>query len=179
MVYAAIRPSFGLNYSTQSATHILVVTEGDTIDGVFTVLESWKGNIKPGETIMVPELAAFNSESSREINYSWNFVKKDKDPNQITYVTGKRMILFLKKSSTLVKISSDSEKNARYKENITWLTTSWGHDDMKTSVIWIEKDKAYIFYQVKNPGPSILVSYNHSEEQIKKQILQIIDNQIK
>ncbi len=45
---AAIRPSFYLDYSVWKATHIVLATEGDSIDGRLRVIESWKGNLEAG-----------------------------------------------------------------------------------------------------------------------------------
>ena len=44
---AEIQPSFSLDGCSWLATHVVVVTEGDRIDGKVTVLESWKGNLEP------------------------------------------------------------------------------------------------------------------------------------
>src|SRR6185369_10112108 len=90
---AGIRPSFGLEGNTWNATHIVVVTEGKTIDGIFRVLESWKGDLNPGDTIKVPELASFKAESSRTVSDPW-YQKPGTNPGLV--VTGDRMVLFLK-----------------------------------------------------------------------------------
>src|SRR5206468_844470 len=64
---AAIRPSFHLDTCSWRATHVVVVSEGETIDGAVTVLESWVGDLRPGDTLAVPELAAFAPEKARAI----------------------------------------------------------------------------------------------------------------
>jgi len=63
--------------------------EGDKIDGKLTVLESWRGDLRPGEFISIPELASFKSPSSREIKTGMFDVKSD-EPKR--YVTGSQMI---------------------------------------------------------------------------------------
>jgi hypothetical protein len=45
---AGIRPSFNLQNCSWHATHVVVATEGEKIDGVLKVLESWKGDLAPG-----------------------------------------------------------------------------------------------------------------------------------
>src|SRR5580658_2628 len=65
---AGTRPSFYLDACAWDATHIVVVTEGERTDGQVSVLESWKGDLKPGDNITVPELAAFEPQSSRIID---------------------------------------------------------------------------------------------------------------
>ena len=53
---AGIRPSFNLDYCTWQATHIVIATEGDEIDGTLTVVDSWKGDLRPGEAVSIPDL---------------------------------------------------------------------------------------------------------------------------
>lgn len=60
-----------------------MVTEGEKIDGIFEVLETWKGELKPGETITIPEMAEFESRDARGID-KWNWLKKEKrSPNTL------------------------------------------------------------------------------------------------
>lgn len=80
-VVAGIRPSFSPEGCSWRASDIVVVTEGSQIDGKFQVLETWKGDLKPGETISVPELAQFKEKDARLI-----FPKSQTDKPQ--YVSG-------------------------------------------------------------------------------------------
>lgn len=50
---AGIRPSFGQESCSWYATHIVVVSEGDKIDGNVEVLESWKGDLKKGDRMSI------------------------------------------------------------------------------------------------------------------------------
>lgn len=93
-VIAAIRPSFSFADSTWNATDIIVATEGGAIDGKLQVLEVWKGNLRMGNNIVVPELAAFAPKTKRTV--TWIRVKNP----PLIYVTGSRLILFLKRSTT-------------------------------------------------------------------------------
>lgn len=105
-IYAGIRPSFGLNHCAWHATHIVVASEGDEIDGRLTVLESWKGDLQPGELVSIPQLASFKSQPSREVKTSPLGLAIERSMNYITpkeYVTGSRMILFLKKGISCQK----------------------------------------------------------------------------
>jgi hypothetical protein len=54
-VFGGFRPSFGLEYPAWNATNIALV-EITPQDGDFIVLESWKGNLKAGEHVIVPQL---------------------------------------------------------------------------------------------------------------------------
>ena len=54
-LHAALRPSFNVDGCSWNATHVVLVqtTAGE---GVVPVVESWKGDLKPGDAIEVPEL---------------------------------------------------------------------------------------------------------------------------
>jgi hypothetical protein len=54
-VDASIRPSFRLDHCSWNATHIVLV-QTTLKDGVFSVVESWKGDLKPVDSVEVPEL---------------------------------------------------------------------------------------------------------------------------
>lgn len=134
---AAELPSFNLPDCAWHATHVVVGTEGEQIDGRCTVIESWKGNLKSGATVFIPELASFKPESTHTID-SW-FTRQV--PSSSRYVTGKRMVLFLKRAD-----GASGKWQPANREN-----------DMKVSVVWVEQGNTYAFVQVQNPGPSILV----------------------
>src|ERR1700675_1677595 len=54
-VDADIRPSFSLDGCSWRATHIVLV-QTTPEDGVFSVVESWKGDLKPGDSLNLLEL---------------------------------------------------------------------------------------------------------------------------
>jgi len=157
--YAGIRPSFGLDHCTWHATHIVVATEGDKIDGRLTILESWRGDLRPGEVISVPELASFKSQSSREIKTGPFAIKSD-EPKR--YVTGSRMILFLKKKAGAPETSTNRENKSQTSDQ--WEPAS--REGINVSVLWIEGDQSFAFIQLMNPGDSILTYYRGSEKEI-------------
>jgi hypothetical protein len=150
MLRAEIRPSFYVDAVSWDATHVIVATEGEAIDGTLTVLESWKGELQPGETVTVPALAAFRTEESRRVSKGWS------SGEPLLFVTGKRMILFL------------TRKDGRW---------SGADDDdlMKTAVVWIERGAAYAFTQLMIPGDSELVAHEpeRSEPRIAKRFAEI------
>jgi hypothetical protein len=90
-VLGEIQPSFHLDPCAWNATAIVVVTEGEAIDGKVDVLESWKGNLRRGEQITLAELAGFAPEASRSIAKGWH----RNDETVPAFVTCSRMILFL------------------------------------------------------------------------------------
>jgi len=142
---AGIRPSFYLDYSVWKATHIVLATEGDRIDGRFEVIESWKGDLEPGARVRVPELAVFADEGSRRIGTAGDRAAR--------HVTGARMVLFLVRP----ELPGDGARHGA--KPSAWLPASYaGYGGFEVSVAWIEDGTAYAFVQVMNPGPSVLIS---------------------
>ncbi|HSS20197.1 MAG TPA: POTRA domain-containing protein [Pyrinomonadaceae bacterium] len=164
---AGIRPSFSVDVSTWRATHIVVVTEGKTIDGEFTVIESWKGDLTAGDTIKIPELASFKDASARTLGVSWWSHDNDKDKKRLV-VTGNRMVLFLKEDQN----GKALERAPAPTLSLHWKTSDFYHD-WSTSAVWIEETKVYGFIQVMNPGPSILISLSQTESELKNEVLGI------
>ncbi|MCD6051618.1 MAG: hypothetical protein K0Q55_3027, partial [Verrucomicrobia bacterium] len=74
---AGIRPSFRLESSAWRATDIVVVTEGDLIDGNLDVLETWKGTLSPGAVLSLKELGKFATEESRTVKPPWRRSKEE------------------------------------------------------------------------------------------------------
>jgi len=172
---AGIRPSFSPEGCSWRATDIVVVTEGSQIDGDFTVIETWKGDLKPGETISVPELGQFKEKDARLI-YSgpWS----DKEDAQPRYVSGERMILFLRDAR---KAKNDPEDDDRQKGTSEtgdprWKSTNFMGTEMKYSTAWIENGKVYCFIQIMNPGDSVLVSLG-PETELKTEVDCVVSTQ--
>ena len=91
--WAGLAATFHLEWSCWYSSDVVVVDEGETIDGRVKVLEVWRGPLQSGHEIFIPELAAYSSQSSRQINP--NFLSPDQLPSP-PWVTGRRMILFLR-----------------------------------------------------------------------------------
>jgi len=153
-VSGGIRPSFSLDYCSWNATHIVVATEGDEIDGNFTVLESLKGDLNYSETVFIQELAAFKSESLRQVK-EWYSEKTLTSK----YVSGGKLILFLKKNPNSKEI---------------WQSANL-FGDFTVSVVWIEDTETFAFIQTINPGSSILVEYGQTETGIRNEIYEITE----
>src|SRR5215469_3006835 len=96
--FGEIRPSFIQDHCIWNATHIIVVTEGDKIDGIVEVTESWRGDLKVGASVTIPGLAEFAPDDKRVIRKGIHATfDKDEPAMKVTHVSGKRMILFLRK----------------------------------------------------------------------------------
>ena len=174
---AGIRPSFSPEGCSWRATDIVVVTEGSQIDGNFKVLETWKGDLKPGETISVPELAQFKEKEARAL-YPGPWVEKEGD-GKPRYVSGARMILFLRDAN---KPQEDPDDDAwRTDESDVspsrWMPTNPMGTEMKYSTAWIENGKVYCFVQIMNPGDPVIISAGR-ETELKTQVDCVVSTQM-
>lgn len=166
--FCGIRPSFGLDYSSWHASHIVLVTT--TTDGsTFEVLESWKGDLKSGERIVIPQLHPTpNAIQISLYPKSWEEAVggglNEVIPKQLP---GSRMILFLQ-SGEDIPTKNGTEKTARH---------SWKPADlfgeMKTSVLWIDGSQVYCFIQLMNPGPSVLLECPISEQKVRDRVIEV------
>lgn len=168
---AGIRPSFYAEECSWQATDIVVVTEGKKIDGIFEVLETWKGDLKPGETIAIPEMAEFESKDARLID-KWNWLEKEKQPPE--YVTGERMILFLRDAK---KVPEDPDQSKEVKRSSRWISANSMGNEMKYSTVWVEKGKVNWFVQQINPGPSLLSEIKMTEAELKTDVFSVLNTQ--
>jgi hypothetical protein len=153
-VDAGFRPSFSLDGCSWLATHIVLVQT--TLEGgIFSVVESWKGDLKPGDSLDLPELRP--NKDAVEISSSQKpkgFGSEDAQgvseqiPRQ---AVGSRMILFLKKrKDDGVAVPSAGNAGGTQWEPVP---TFGG---MKVSALWIDGRKGFCFRQWMNPEPSAL-----------------------
>jgi hypothetical protein len=149
----AIIPSFYADGAAWGATHIVVADEGATIDGLFTVLESWLGALKPGTKLHVPAFAAFAPADMRTIYESFTPSKT------LPPVTGRRMLLFLRHAGA----SEDPQAVATWKP-----ASAWG--GMEISACWCERTQCYGMIQTINPGPLRLVPLQTTEAELKARV---------
>lgn len=161
---AAIQPYFHLDSCSWDATHIVVVSEGDKIDGNVEVLESWKGELKKGDRISIRELAAFAPEKEREI--SNRVFERDKKKVLPASVTCSRMVLFL--------IRKQEKPVADKPAETKWLPAGGEWGGIKVSTAWIEKDMVFAFAQEINPGPSLLFDWGMNECELKCRVEELV-----
>lgn len=173
-VFAGIRPSFSPEGCSWRATDIVVVTEGSEIDGNFKVLETWKGDLTPGQTISIAELAQFKEKDARSI-YSGS---KEGD-GQLQYISGERMILFLRDANKPHDDSEDDDSETGESDTNTsrWKPTNPMGTEMKYSTAWIENGKVYCFVQIMNPGDPVIVSAG-TETELKTEVDCVVSTQI-
>jgi hypothetical protein len=169
-VFAGIRPSFALDYCAWHATHVVLV-EVTPQDGVFSVVESWKGELQSGEPISVPELkpvpgAVAISHYPRRTDFFAPDATgiSEQIPRQ---PPGSRMVLFLRKEEV-----SQASAPTTTRSGEKWRPADF-LDEMKASVVWIDGGQLYSFLQVMNPGPSILVLRDMSPQEMNDRVAEI------
>jgi len=115
---AGIRPSFDLDRCSWNATHIvLVLTTAN--EGVFSVVESWKGDLTPGESLELSELKPNENAvpiSSYPKPAGFDLQDRMGISEQIPrQPVGSRMILFLKEQKV-----SDAGTSAKWGPASAW-----------------------------------------------------------
>ena len=165
-VFAWVQPSFGGHACTWDATHIVVVTEGEKIDGVVEVLESWKGDLKKGDVITVPQLAAFAPKEKRLIAEK---LFQDERPGRLTHVTCSRIVLFLIK---------EEETDGAGALKVKWLPANLYWKKMDVSMLWVEQKQVYGFWQQENPGPSELIPFGKTEGKLHEDVANLVKIQV-
>lgn len=165
---AKVHEKINVEACAKIATDIVIATEGDSIDGQLIVLETLKGSLQAGEYLVVPELAIFSSKESRVIEDLPLMTIRPVDlPKKEEYVTGSRMILFLRKNPT----AWDGENKFPTGGRPLWL----GIDDQGfyQSAIWIEDNRTFAFYDMNSTNGKIiskrgtLADFECSEELLK------------
>jgi hypothetical protein len=167
-VAAGIRPSFSIDYSSWHATDIALVEATDK-PAVFRVIESWKGQLQPGETIDVPELRPAVEAVSLSSYPQATFLNPHEElTEQIpAQLCGARMVVFLRndgKSESASPMTPGSHRG--------WKPVEMSQE-MKASVIWIDGEQLYVFRQLTNPGPSVLVRWDVTLNQAKERAMEI------
>lgn len=138
--FGGIMPSFDRENGAWHATHIVVADGGDDHDGEFKVIESWKGDLKAGQQLSIPELAIFADPATRKI--SERYGRREDDTRKV--VTGRKMVLFLVESDEREQWHS-AMMHFEHRHHIDF------------SVVWVEDQDTYAIKQPISPGPNVIV----------------------
>ncbi len=163
------------------ATHVVVLAGEEKTNGRFTVLESWKGDLKPGDRITIPEIAQMAPVGSRTIYAcDWKDGYKPRTTKP-THVSFARIVACLRKTDLVVG-PAPSKKEGRSRESERWSAASgYAPDDVRLSIAWIEDGTCYGFVE-GNGGDFLLAPVTDwwskkddihilKEEDLKKQML--------
>jgi hypothetical protein len=163
-----IEPAFHTETAAWNATHVVLAGEGDEIDGRLKVHESWKGDLKPGDEIEVPELKKFQPDEARKIDRRFT-ITKEKPEALAEMVTCQRMVLFLVRGEA-----------ADGKESPAWRPAMTVGDrplPMAVSVAWLEGEEALAIQQVMNPGPAVLMPLTETAKEFRAFVARVVANQ--
>ena len=161
-------PSFDTEQAAWNATHVVVASEGEVIDGRLDVLESWKGDLKAGHTIEIAELKQFLPVAARSIDRRFTF-NGDRRAGIPQVVSCQRMVLFLVRNQA-----------ADGKESPVWqsaITIGPHRLPMTVSVAWLEGEEAFAVQQPENPGPALLMPLTRSAKEFRTFVEQVISRQ--
>jgi hypothetical protein len=144
---AEMLPSFEAGPCTARATHIVVVSaKGE-------VLESWRGDLVPGDRV---PLADMRIELEQEVSTIFG---AKVEPGTPTKVTGKRLVLFLRRGGS--KFGTGQEVGG-------WAPAHW-FGWFNASAVWVEGERAFALQQWLNPGPQTMVPTG-TEAELKKAV---------
>jgi hypothetical protein len=138
-----------LDKCAEYATHIVVVTEGDKIDGQLEVLDSWKGDLQVGEKLTIPELAEFAPLETRAVQ-CMPTVSLCLFTHPQIYVSCSKMLLFL------------CQKKTSLSEVKEW--SGIGEVDIIGAIVWMEKEGSYRFVDRYRKDKGILTHGGFSPE---------------
>lgn len=132
----------------------------------FTVIETIKGDLKPGNTVELPGLASLGGGSRKlaDLTSTLAPLRAFEDPPPVQ--TGDRLIVFLRRSGALPEYNSRPDLPV---ETDGWQPAGdWG--GFLTSAVWIQDAKVYAYLQTRNPGPTHLATYPVSEEKFRSRV---------
>lgn len=170
--FASFRPSFGLDYCSWNATHIVLVMT-TLKDDEFEVIESWKGNLKTGDHITVPQLKpppdaipiALYSNQKRPYLPS-NDGTIEAIPRQSV---GSHLVLFLRRDSEVDQTTNAAPIAVKFE----WQPADFLHE-IRASAIWIDGERLYVFTQQNNPGPSLLSNSDKSLADVHDRVIEVV-----
>jgi hypothetical protein len=152
---AGIRPSFCLEECGWHATDIVVAAQSAK-PGTLTLIDVWKGDLKPGAAIRVADLQI------APITVAIPFGIKP----PVATVTGARFVLFLRRVAGF--------KSSLVPPALPAFTGIARFGGTQVSAVWIEQNRAYAFQQVMNPGPTELCALGQTETELRKQTLALL-----
>lgn len=142
---AEAAPDFDLDRCVWNATHIVVATEGDRIDGRLTVIESWLGSLNRGSELDLPRLARLAPDAARGVT-------KD------LRVSGSRMVLFL---------ALDAGTGSWTPASDWW--------ELEGSVCWVERGQAYALDGPRNEVGTSIRKLRQTEAQLRAHALSLLE----
>jgi hypothetical protein len=139
------------------------------------VIESWRGNLKAGDHIMVPELEPTSNDTPKALYYKQLRLNNSSGSRDIGEIprprqpVGSRMVLFLKQATEVDPASSLTNGITAHE----WQSAD-SFREMRASVIWMDGTQLYRFMQWMNPGPGLLSARDNSLAQVHGRVTEVI-----
>lgn len=162
--HGGIRPSFMLDYSSWHSTDIALVA-ATAADGNFEVIEAWKGNLRSGDRITVPDLIPATNAVPIGLYPDESLSRENRVRTQVPkQFVGMRLVLFLKRSS-----SPHGSQPQWQASNLV--------SDMKASVVWLDGSRLFRFTQTTSPGPSSLEPWEMGFAKLRERVSEVLQVQ--
>jgi hypothetical protein len=153
---------FYVGFCSLDATDIIVVTPTSN-KTEFQVVETIKGDLKPGETLVLSELSPPADVAALKKRDEDLSIWADPPPPM---QPGDRMIVFLLRPGA--KLVSEFQPKPSSVDG--WRSANSWFADMRFSVAWLRNGEAFGFVPLGSPGPSELSDLNVTEQEFRRQI---------
>jgi hypothetical protein len=156
-----MEPFFYVGICSLEATDIVDLTPSSN-KAEFQVVETIKGDLQPGETLILSELYRPEDLSA--------FTKRDDEPGiradpPPPMQPGDRVIAFLlRPGAQFVTEFQPKPSNAD-----GWRSANW-QGDMRFSAAWLRNGEVFAFFPISNPGTSELHDLDVTEQEFRHQI---------
>ena len=141
----------------------------------FKVVETIKGELKPGDLLELPGLASEKGGSKKLAELVPQDLGQELDP-ETWFVDpppprhGDRLFVFLRRPGALPEY--DPRPDLPVDTNGWQPAQRWGGS--LTSAVWVQDGKLYAYVQTMNPGPTHLVEYGEPEEELRSHVSQVL-----
>jgi hypothetical protein len=156
-----LEPFFYVGICSLEATDIIAATPASN-RAEFQVVETIKGDLQTGETLILSELYRPDDVSAFKKRDEEHSVWADPPPPM---QPGDRAIVFLLRPGAQFV----SEFQPKQSSVDGWRSANWV-GEMRFSAAWLRNGEVFAFYQEGNPGPSELHDLDVTEQEFRRQI---------
>lgn len=173
---AKLITTFEVSRASWAASEIVVVETTQT-DGVFEVVESWKGNLVVGTAVVIPELIPPVNALPISAYPQWTLQNQNSIAQQLPkQPVRSRIVLFLNKNE------HPSPEHGTKKSEWSGWDTGNDPDSIRSAAVWIEGDRIYSFQQPGFTSLPLVLSVGarssrhdaQSEEELKRDVEEVL-----
>jgi hypothetical protein len=156
-------PFFHVSICGLEATDIIVVSPASS-KAEFQVVETIKGDLKPGETLILSELYRRDDVSALTQKDNETGIWADPPPSM---QQGDRVIVFLLRPGASFVSGFQPAEPSRADG---WRSANSWYVDMRFSAAWLRNGEAFAFFPLGSPGPSEFHDLEVTEQEFRVQI---------